>query len=573
MNMFKKLSAAFCCTLLMLNCFAVEQPKDSASGKIKMLYIMSNDETGIAAFNKAHVNCANTQNLSNDILIPEIAKYFACNTVMGESFLTQTLQVPLSPQDRETTLANRQHAIRTLINNPALKSEVETLLKEAAQDEQDVIILLSDLFKGKSCPELAKLEALKKQSQTMYNISKFVTFNPTGSTIKLAYNAFGIASMSLATVFAGKLAYRMEQAGLDYSKLAIYTGYLGLASVVCSYVQYKDYSAAAAKRKKMHALSDLVRIAERFEELCRQYDITNQFNISEITDKNGCALINGLRSSRYQAKNSIVFATPLVHTFLYKIYDQEKSLAPLFACIAEMDAYNAIATKMIAAQDKQDSFCFTNFIASDKPAISSSACWNVLVDRAVANDLSTNKHIILTGPNAGGKSTMIRTVLQNIILGQSFGVAAAHTFDFTMFDVIHSYLNISDDLVNGLSLFASEVKRAQDILQKMKTLSPDSKFFFALDELFTGTASENGEICAQKFIENIAAYNHVLFIYATHFNKLKELGRDNAYCTNYKVDAPTKDANGKLVYPFTLSLGASDVNVALDIARQANLFI
>ncbi len=534
---------------------------------------MSNDETGVAAFNKEHVHCAQTQNLSKDILVGEIAKYFACKTMIGESFLAQTLELPLSPQDRESILANRQNAIRTLVNNSALKNEVEALLSEAAQDEQDAVVLLSDLFKGQTCPELTQLELIKKQAPFMYSINKFLMFNPTGRTIQLAIGVPQSAASLWGAIKLGKDTYQLKKAGLEYGQTALYAAGLALFNGISLYGQYKEFSAAEAKRKKIHALSNLVRIAERFEVLCKQYGITNQCNISEITDKKGLVLINGLKASRYQAKHPVLVWTPFVHSFLYTIYDQEKYLAPMLACVAEMDAYNAIATKMIATQNKQDSFCFTNFIASDKPAISSNACWNVLVDNAVANVLSTDKHVILTGPNAGGKSTMIRTVLQNIILGQSFGVAAARTFDFTMFDVVHSYLNVSDDLINGLSLFASEIKRAQDILQKMRTLEPNAKFFFALDELFTGTGAENGEICAQKFIENIAAYNHVLFIYATHFNKLKELGRDNAYCTNYKVDAPTKDANGKLVYPFTLSLGASDVNVALDMARQANLFI
>ena len=190
----------------------------------------------------------------------------------------------------------------------------------------------------------------------------------------------------------------------------------------------------------------------------------------------------------------------------------------------------------------------------------------------LSNNISESKHVILTGPNAGGKTTAIRALLQNIVLAQSFGVAAAEKWRMTMFDVIHSYLNISDDISQGLSLFASEVKRAQDILQRIKSLEPNKKFFFALDELFTGTVAEDGETCAYEFVKRISQFGGVQFIYATHFNKLKELGKDNAFCINYKVDAPTKNDEGKLVYPYTLSQGANESRVALDLAREANLF-
>lgn len=198
--------------------------------------------------------------------------------------------------------------------------------------------------------------------------------------------------------------------------------------------------------------------------------------------------------------------------------------------------------------------------------------WNVLVPNAITNNLIMDKHVILTGPNAGGKTTSIRAILQNIVLGQSFGVAAGISFELTPFDVIHSYLKISDDILHGLSLFASEVKRAQEILQKTKELNSDKKFFFALDELFTGTVAEDGETCAYEFVKRISEFKDIQFIYATHFNRLKELGNSGIRCINYKVDAPTKNLEGKLVYPYTLSQGANEARVAIDIAKEANLF-
>ena len=141
-----------------------------------------------------------------------------------------------------------------------------------------------------------------------------------------------------------------------------------------------------------------------------------------------------------------------------------------------------------------------------------------------------------------------------------------------MFDAIHSYLNISDDLLNGLSLFASEIKRAKDLLESIKNLDTNKKFFFALDELFTGTVSEDGEVCAYEFVNKISTFERVQFIYATHFEKLKELANKNNRCINYKVNAPTKDDNGALVYPYTLSQGANDSRVAITLAQQAGLF-
>ena len=323
----------------------------------------------------------------------------------------------------------------------------------------------------------------------------------------------------------------------------------------------------------MHGLSQIISLAQTVESLTQEYGINNQFRVSDIKDAQGISLLQSLSYSRYKYKDTKIFMVPFVHTYLYELYKQEKHLAKVFACIAELDAYNAIATKIIESQGTNHKLCFVTFLDETKPTIRADQFWNVLVKNAISNSISEQRHIILTGPNAGGKTTAIRALLQNIILGQSFGVAAAETFEMTPFDVIYSYLNISDDLINGLSLFASEVKRAQEILQRIQSLEGDSKFFFALDELLTGTIAEDGQTCAYSFVKKITGYQGIQCIYATHFDKLKEIALNDAIgCANYKVDAPSKDAHGKLVYPFTLSQGASDCRVALDLAREANLF-
>lgn len=567
---YKKLLAAILC-FGSITLFADSNPNPD-SGKQRIMGIMSNPETGIAAYNKKHMHYAETQNLGSDLNIPEIAKFFGCKTLVGEAFLIETLSAPLSPCDRDTVLRDRQHAIRVLVENPELKKKVETLLNEAHQYEQDVIALFSERFIGKTCPELPQLELIKKQNPGVYPLFQFFHTNPTGNIIGTAYNAAALGFSVYGLKIFGRLTYAFAKMNLPYGRLAVMTAQMGLVGGISSYKLYKNYVAAAQKRAKLHALSQMVTIAESFEQLCMKYGIKSQFNLSTVKDPQGIALVKGLKCSRYQDKDAWVFAEPLVHPFLYKVYQQEKCLAEVFACIAELDTYHAIATKMLEAKNSKDKFCFVNFIDQEKPCVKTQGFWNVLVKDAVPSDLCESKHIILTGPNAGGKTTAIRALLQNIILGQSYGVAAATTFEFTMFDVIHSYLNISDDISKKLSLFASEVKRAQDILQVIKSLESHKKYFFALDELFTGTVAEDGEKCAYEFVKRIAEFPGVQFVYATHFNKLKELGNNSSACANYKVDAPTKNAAGKLVYPYTLSKGANQSNVALDLAREANLF-
>ena len=286
-------------------------------------------------------------------------------------------------------------------------------------------------------------------------------------------------------------------------------------------------------------------------------------------------LIEKLQHSRYQddSLEHKTFNIILVHTLAYDIYAHEKLFAPILACVAQMDAYNAFATNIVDSYDKDNKFCFVKFLESDRATINALSFWSLLVKNPVPNTLCEAQHVVLTGPNAGGKSTTIRAIMQNILLGQCFGVAAAEVFDFTIFDAIHSYLSITDNILSGESRFKAEVNRAMSIFKKIESLASEQKFFFALDELFTGTNVDQGEKCAHAFVKRVAKRNNVQCIYATHFEKLKEMGsRSGSGIVNYQVDAPSKLENGSLKYPFTISPGASTVNIAIDIAQQAGLF-
>ncbi|MBV8660605.1 MAG: hypothetical protein JO129_00450 [Candidatus Dependentiae bacterium] len=543
----------------------VEDSLEDTSGRERIDCIIKQIQHDIVPGMSEPISYIATSNLDKDLNIEEIANFFNCKTVMGNTFLKETLQRPVSPIDQSKIIDLRKNAIAQLVHNPNLKKQVEILLKIAAEQEKVVIELMSNTFKGQSCSELTVLKQLEEQKHPLYSWAKFNVYNPVIRTISFAELLSYTVLLSAATPIFGMAAIKEP----DYTVPAVYSG-LGLA--VMGYALYKDCYDAGQKRVRMHALNQLIHISESIQNFSEEFKFETQFKLSLITNDADCAIIDGLKYSRYEDKTNYWFFVPVVHTFLYQVYEKESQLAQVFASIAEMDAYNAIATKILESQASEHKFCFATVIQSSKPQIKSKSFWNVLVPNAVVNSMDQDKHVILTGPNAGGKTTSIRAILQNIILAQTFGVAAAELFEYTQFDVILSYLNISDDLLNGLSLFASEIKRAKELVEIIKELAPDQKLFFVLDELFTGTAAEQGEKCAYEFIKKTAGYDQILFIYATHFNKLKELGNQDFGLMNYKVNAPTKNNAGKLVYPFTLSAGASDINIAEDMAREAGLF-
>ena len=632
--------------------FASEQQTQKIfhDGRDRVFSIMYDGDHGINSYNK-NITYAETQNLTEDVAIAQLALYFDAKTDLGQTFLVDTLSLPVSPKDINNTVQLRKNVIENLVNNTTMQEEINTLLLQGKDTEAVVMELMTN--------RNAALEKLKIPEDAWvimkpwYIMKKNIGQNPWWNLANQAGQVAKTAGLGALTGKAAQDLYTnittpnfkfidpekqklllhalydqeridtppdkdatwsewywhkpeyknveypqdMTQSQIDFdntqklshlattggifshelnkSLLSSYsTAILGAMTYENAYSLYDDYQTGIKNRNLIHALHEFVIIAEKIDAICKKHGIQTQSNINAIKDAKGLAMIHGLKHPRYQDKQATAVLTAWVNTFVNEIYEQDIYLAPYFGLIAEMDAYNAIAIKMIDSAQTPNKFCFAEELHQEKPKFEAQGFWNTVVTNPIANNLSEDRNIILTGPNAGGKSTAIRSVLQNIVLSQTFGIATGESFALTPYDVIHSYLKITDDITKGLSRYASELKRAGDIVIRAKTLRHDEKFFFVLDELFTGTGGKDGEICAYEFVNNdLAPFSQqIQFIFATHFDKLKEIGTNNsAMFANYKIDAPTLNELGKLQYPFTLSKGINNVNIAQQMKREAGL--
>ena len=82
--------------------------------------------------------------------------------------------------------------------------------------------------------------------------------------------------------------------------------------------------------------------------------------------------------------------------------------------------------------------------------------------KPVKNTYNLDKHMIITGPNAAGKTTLLKTTLFNIILSQQIGYGCYKSASLVLFNNIHCYINIPDTSGRD-SLFQAEARRCKDI--------------------------------------------------------------------------------------------------------------
>jgi hypothetical protein len=211
-------------------------------------------------------------------------------------------------------------------------------------------------------------------------------------------------------------------------------------------------------------------------------------------------------------------------------------------------------------------FCISKYIATEaNPKLSCHGLWHPSILNAVPNDIINLKNTIITGPNAGGKSTLLKAILCNIVLSQTIGVAAAKQFVFTPFKVIGSQISIPD-CKGKESLFQAEMFRCKEKLDLVKTLSPQNSFMFiAMDEIFNSTNPLEGIAGAYAVLKKLAEYPNVITMITTHFLYLTKLKHHGYDCKRMNV---VKNTNGTFHFPYKLQKGISRQHVALELLAE-----
>ena len=252
---------------------------------------------------------------------------------------------------------------------------------------------------------------------------------------------------------------------------------------------------------------------------------------------------------------------------------------PVMRLVGELDTYVALAQKMVAHEDQPAKLCFAQFeVGKDKPMIQAINFWNPFIDHAkvVPNTVSLNtgaeRNIILTGPNTGGKSTVMKALMMSIILAQTYGVAPADSLRITPFSKLITYLNIADDTGAGISLFKAEVKRASELMNMLKALPENQFAFVMIDEIFTGTSPDKAERLSYRFMKKVSEFKNVIFVNATHFKKLTELEQETGgVAKNYHTGVITDDTGRVVRYTYKLVPGPATVSSAEQVVEETGI--
>ena len=184
--------------------------------------------------------------------------------------------------------------------------------------------------------------------------------------------------------------------------------------------------------------------------------------------------------------------------------------------------------------------------------------------KIVKNSYSLDKNIIITGPNASGKTTLLKSTLFNIILSQQIGCGFYNSASVKIYDYIHCYINIPDTGGRD-SLYQAEARQCKKILETIENNS-SKNHFCVFDELYSGTNPDEAIDSAYGYLNYLNKYNNIDYVLTTHYTKLcKKLNKQN---NNFymKVNNNATDFE----YTYKIKKGISKVKGAMKVLKDLN---
>ena len=163
----------------------------------------------------------------------------------------------------------------------------------------------------------------------------------------------------------------------------------------------------------------------------------------------------------------------------------------------------------------------------------------ILSTAQTKHTFALNKHIVLTGSNASGKSTVLKTMLLNVLLAQSWGVACADKMVWTPFASIRGYLHTADDCGKE-SLFQAQIRRIEEFIVDAQHFEKDVQKPFSLlvvDEILNSTNPIEAMLLSYQYAKTIGTTlsDTTRMVMTTHYPVLTTLAETHRAFANWAM--------------------------------------
>ncbi|MFQ5606871.1 MAG: DNA mismatch repair protein MutS, partial [Candidatus Zixiibacteriota bacterium] len=179
-------------------------------------------------------------------------------------------------------------------------------------------------------------------------------------------------------------------------------------------------------------------------------------------------------------------------------------------------------------------------------------------------DNSTQRLMILTGPNMAGKSTYLRQIGHIVVLAQIGSYVPAESATIGLVDRIFTRVGAVDKLAQGQSTFMVEMLETANILN-----NGDENSLILLDEVGRGTSTFDGLSLAWAIVEEIDERLKARTVFATHYHELTALAAERNHVVNYQV--AVKRWSDRIIFLHRIVPGGCDDSYGIEVSRLAGL--
>ncbi len=251
-----------------------------------------------------------------------------------------------------------------------------------------------------------------------------------------------------------------------------------------------------------------------------------------------------------------------------KVIAETRKLQTTARAIATLDALEALAETAsrhnYTAPTLQDGDEIE--IKNGRHAVVEAMIGSAFIPNDIVMNNSTDRLLILTGANMGGKSTILRQVALIQILAQIGSYVPATSARLPVIDRIWTRVGASDDLASGRSTFMVEITETAAILHNAGPRS-----LILLDEIGRGTSTFDGLSIAWAVAEYLhnSPEHSAKTLFATHYHELTELAENLPGAKNYQLTATERD--GDVVFLHKMQRGKASKSYGIAVAKLAGL--
>ncbi len=236
-----------------------------------------------------------------------------------------------------------------------------------------------------------------------------------------------------------------------------------------------------------------------------------------------------------------------------KVVNNEEDILQLYRTMGFLEAMIAIGSYRQTIP-----FCCTaEFVPSEGKTLSIKDEYHPLLKEPVANSFSEDRSLLLTGSNASGKSTFLRTTALAVLMAQTVNTIHAHSYRGNFFR-IYSSMALRDDIESAESYFIVEIKSLKRIMDAAEQEGAPVLAF--VDEVLRGTNTVERIAASSEILKDLAGKNAML-VTATHDIELTELLKD--IYSNYHFEEEVVD--NEIRFNYILQKGKATTRNAIKL--------